>query len=331
MANDFIFIDTTFASIKGIRKMRSIIITGATNGIGYECAIQMARIAPNEQIVIACRNQQAGREVIQNIKKRVGHENIICLPLDLESLRSVREFAALFSKQSGNRIIALVNNAGIQNIAKTKFTKDGFESTFGTNHIGPFYLTLLLLPWMDDDGSITFTASGVHDPLQKTGIEPPIYTSDKDLAFPKETTENESITGKRRYSTSKLCNILMTYELQRRLVNTNIRVNAFDPGMVPGTGLARTYPPIMQFAWKNVMPVLAWFKHNVNTPQNSGRRLANLAYSEQYKKCKGKYFEGEKEIRSSTDSYNTAFQKDLWQSSIELIGIKPEETSIPIF
>ncbi|MDB5283645.1 MAG: hypothetical protein JWO06_2720 [Bacteroidota bacterium] len=311
--------------------MKSIIITGATNGIGYKCAIQLAKIATNEQIIIACRNQQAGKKVIQTIKQKTGHKNIICLPLDLESLQSIREFTTKFSSQSHNKIIALINNAGIQNIAAIKFTKDGFESTFGTNHIGPFYLTLLLLPYMDFNGSITFTASGVHDPMQKTGIAPPIYTNGKDLAFPKETNEKENIAGQRRYSTSKLCNILTTYLLQRKLSPSNIRVNAFDPGMVPGTGLARTYPPLLQFAWKNIMPLLTWFKHNVNTAQKSGTRLANLAYSEQYKNYRGKYFEGDKEIKSSTDSYNTIFQNDLWQSGIELTGIKPGETSISLF
>jgi len=310
--------------------MKSIIITGATNGIGYECAMRLAKIAPNEQIVIACRNPKAGRETIQHITRKTGHKNIICLPLDLESLRSVREFSVQFSKQPCNKIAALINNAGIQNVAETKFTKDGFESTFGTNHIGPFFLTLLLLPFMDDNASITFTASGVHDPLQKSGIEPPVFTNGKDLAFPKGTNEKVNIIGQRRYSTSKLCNVLTTYELQRRLINTKIRVNAFDPGMVPGTGLARTYPPLLQFAWRNIMPLLVYFRSNVNTPQNSGRRLANLAYSEAYKSYRGKYFEGEKEIKSSAISYNTAFQNELWQSSVELTGIKEEETSVSL-
>jgi len=113
--------------------MKSIIITGATGGIGFECALHLARIAPNEQIVIACRNQQAGSEVIQKITKQTAHKNIICLPLDLESLQSVRDFKVLFSKQPHNKIIALINNAGIQNTRATEYTKDGFETTFAVN------------------------------------------------------------------------------------------------------------------------------------------------------------------------------------------------------
>ena len=75
------------------------------------------------------------------------------------------------------------------------------------------------------------------------------------------------------------------------------------------------------------MPMLTWFMRNVNTAQNSGKRLANLAYADEYKPSRGKYFEGAKEIKSSTDSYNREFQNTLWKTSVELIGIKQNETS----
>ncbi|MGI4751909.1 MAG: SDR family NAD(P)-dependent oxidoreductase [Janthinobacterium lividum] len=308
--------------------MKTIILTGATSGIGFECAMNLAKIAHNEQIILACRNLEAGKKVIHKIEQQTGHKHLQCMLLDLESLQSIRDFVTQLSKQADNRIISLINNAGIQIITETQHTKDGFESTFGVNHLASFYLTLLLIPFMDQNGSITFTASGVHDPKQKTSIEPPAFKPAKELAYPKETTEKLNITGQRRYSTSKLCNILTTYELQRRLANTNIRVNAFDPGMVPGTGLARTYSPVLRFVWNNVFPLLRFFMHNVNTAQDSGKRLADLAYANQYKNIKGKYFEGTKEIESSADSYNQDFQQQLWNGSLELLGIKDNETTI---
>ena len=309
--------------------MKSIIITGATSGIGYECAIQIAKLAINEQIILACRNLKTGNKTIETIKHKTGHKNIICLPLDLESLESIREFKKQFEK-TGTKISTLINNAGLQNVDKTKYTKDGIEQTFGVNHLAPFYLTLLLIPYLAEDASITFTASGTHDPDQKSGMPAPEFKEAKLLAYPVETDETKIKVGQRRYATSKLCNILTTYELQKRLANTKIRVNAFDTGLVPGTGLARNYPPVLKFISDYVFKALIVFVHNVNTAQNSGKRLANFAYSDKYKSAKGKYFEGEKEIKSSTDSYNKELQKNLWESSIELLGVTQNETSISL-
>ncbi len=309
--------------------MKSIIITGATSGIGYECALETARVAPNEQIIIACRNLPSGNKVIATIKKKTGHSNIICLPLDLNSLQSVREFKAHFAK-TNTQISTLINNAGLQIVGKTQYTKDGFEETFGVNHLNPLYLTLLLLPHFTNDGCIVFTASGTHDPKQKTGMPAPAFKEPHELAFPKESNDALLSTGQVRYTTSKLCNVMTVYELQRRLSNTGIRVNAFDPGFVPGTGLARTYSPFLKFVSKYVLRVLILFHHNVNTAGKSGKRLAHLACSDKYKNVFGKYFEGAKEIKSSTDSYNVDYQNKLWHSSIELVGIKQEETIVPI-
>ena len=206
----------------------------------------------------------------------------------------------------------------MQNIGETQYTTDGFEQTFGVNHLGAFALTMQLLPSMKNDGHITFTSSETHDPALKTPIEPPIYTSAQELAYPKETSEKRNLVGQRRYSTSKLCNIMTTYELQERLKHTKIRVNAYDPGLTPGTGLARTYTPVMRFLWKNVFPVLTLFKSNIHTPAQAGKNLANLAYSEKYKDLKEIYFSDGKVVKTSVDSYNRSFQKDLWNGSLDL-------------
>lgn len=310
--------------------MKSVIITGANSGIGFECAMQMSKLAPNDQIILACRNIQAGNEAIQKIKQKTNHKNLICLPLNLASLQSIRDFKTTFLKLPNPAITALVNNAGLQNISKTAYTKEGFEITFGTNHLGGFYLTLLLLPYIEKNGSITFTASDTHDPATKTGIEPPVFTTGKELAFPKETSEKENIVGQRRYSTSKLCNVLTTYVLHERLADKNIRVNAFDPGLTPGTGLAKSYPALLRFVWKNIMPMMSYFRKNISSPATSGSRLANLAFSKELRQLNGIYYSHGKVAKSSTDSYSKAYQAELWKSSIELTGIQQQDTTISL-
>ncbi len=298
--------------------MDSIIITGATSGIGFECALQMAQIAKNEQIIVPARNIGAGKDIIEKIKTKTGYKNLKCLELDLASLESIRKFSESFAKEKNNTISILINNAGVQNIGETQYTANGFEQTFGINHLGSFALTMQLLPFMKNDSHITFTSSETHDPALKTPIEPPIYKSAQELAYPKETFEKPNIVGQRRYSTSKLCNIMTTYELQERLKHTNIRVNAYDPGLTPGTGLARTYTPVMRFLWKNVFPILTLIKSNIHTPAQAGKNLANLAYSEKYKDLKGIYFSDGKVVKTSVDSYSKVFQRDLWNGSLEL-------------
>jgi NAD(P)-dependent dehydrogenase (short-subunit alcohol dehydrogenase family) len=309
--------------------MKSIIITGANSGIGFECALEMAKIAPNEQIILACRNVELGNQAIQKIKRKTNHRNIICLPLDLASLQSVRDFKTAISKLP-NPVITLINNAGAI-FNKFEYTKDGFEMTFGTNHLGGFYLTLILLPYIDDSGSITFTASDTHDPAKKTGAEPPNYITARDLAFPKVKSEKVTIKDtQRRYSTSKLCNVLTTYILQEKLLNTNIRVNAFDPGLTPGTGLIRFIPAPVRFFLYLIFRVQMLYRHNTNLPKKSGSSLANLSYAKEFRNLKGIYFSDGKVTKSSRDSYNKYLQKDLWKSSIKLTGIKMEDTNIQL-
>ncbi|VXD11282.1 SDR family NAD(P)-dependent oxidoreductase [Marinoscillum sp. 108] len=319
MAKVFAFEVLKFASsFNKSKNMDSIIITGATSGIGFHCALQMARIAKNEQIIIPARNVRAGKEVVERIKDKTGHKNLKCLELDLASLQSISQFSEILAKEKRLSISILINNAGVQNIGETQYTANGFERTFGVNHLGAFALTIQLLSLIKDDGHITFTSSETHDPALKTPIEPPIYTSAHELAFPTETFEKQNTVGQRRYSTSKLCNIMTTYALQERLKHTNIRVNAYDPGLTPGTGLARTYTPVMRFLWKNIFPVLTLFKSNIHTPAQAGRNLANLAYAERYNDLRGIYFSDGKVFKTSVDSYNKDFQKDLWSGSLEL-------------
>ncbi|ULO10205.1 SDR family NAD(P)-dependent oxidoreductase [Paenibacillus sp. 19GGS1-52] len=305
---------------------KTFIITGGNTGLGYACAKNIAKDNKKNQIVIACRNATKAQEAVNSLIKETGNDNIISLELDLSSIESVRDFVIRFSDAKLPPLYAIVCNAGIQVVNKAQYTKDGFELTFGVNHPGHFLLVNLLLENISDAGRIVFVSSGTHDPLQKTGMPEPKYENARLLAYPKEmgSKEETGSIGRRSYTTSKLCNIYCTYELAERITqqtNKNITVNAFDPGLMPGTGLARSYSPFLRFVSKYILSLLILVHPKVHTIGKSGKALASLVTKPELDTTTGKYFEGTKEIKSSVLSYNKENRKDLWRTSVELTAL----------
>lgn len=314
---------------------KTIIITGGNSGLGYACAKNIAKANKNNHVILACRNAAKAKEAVNLLIKETNNNNITFLELDLESLESVRNFVSQFLVSDYPPLHALVCNAGLIMVDKTYYTKDGFESTFGINHLGHFLLANMLLEKMSDTGRIVFVSSGTHDPAQKTIVATPVYENARLLAYPKEMSKDENMltVGQRRYSTSKLCNIYCAYELSERIseqTNKNITVNAFNPGQMPGTGFSRTFPPFMRFLSKHILPVFAPFHSNIKTPDKSGKALASLVINPELNETTGKYFDGTKEIKSSELSYNKDNRKDLWRTSVELTKLKKTETILSL-
>lgn len=309
---------------------KTIIITGGNSGLGYECAQNIAKTNKDTYIVLACRNSDKTMSAVNSLINSTGNRNISKLEIDLSSLESVRNFVKIFTDSKFPPLYAIVCNAGIQIVNGTRYTEDGFELTFGVNHLGHFLLVNMLLEKMDN-GRVVFVSSDTHDPAQKTGMPEPVYNKAELLAYPNRS--EISLSGTARYTTSKLCNIYCTYELAERIrsqTNKNITVNAFNPGMMPGTGLARDYSPFLKFMWKYIMPIMILFQKNVNTVKKSGRALASLITNDELDNVSGKYFDGTKEIGSSKLSYNLENQNDLWRTSVELVQLKQNETIITI-
>src|SRR5271154_6378344 len=235
------------------QKRRSMIVTGGNNGLGFQCARFIGSEDPDAMAVLACRNVTAGIVAKAELKKR-GIAAAV-LPLDLASLASVREFVDLFRVSRWPPLAGLVCNTGLQNVGTPQRTVDGFETTFAVNHLGHFLLANLLLPDFVADSRITFVSSGAHDPAEKSGTPAPRYEKATAVA---EDFEPGGAAGRRRYTTSKLCNIYCTYELVRRLEAADaprlrsIRANGIDPGLMPGTGLVRTYAAPIRFLWSYV-------------------------------------------------------------------------------
>lgn len=316
---------------------KSIIITGGNTGLGFECAYNIALSGQNWHIILACRNPEKAKEAVNKLIAKTGNSNISTIELDLASLTSIRNFTNDFSKAGLPSLHAIVCNAGLT-IIGTTYTQDGFEMTFGVNHLGHFLLVNLLLKYMAEPGRIVFVSSGIHDPSSLehvTRMPAPIYINASTLAYPDSDSAEESDfhIGMLRYSTSKLCNIYCSYELADRIkkeTGKNIIVNAFDPGLMPGTGLARQAPPVVFFVWKYILPIITLLPINANTPKKSGKSLASLVINPKFYNVTGKYFQGKKEKKSSNLSYNKENALDLWNTSVKLIRLAKNETILSI-
>ncbi|MDT5360741.1 MAG: hypothetical protein QOC69_2503 [Mycobacterium sp.] len=304
--------------------MKTAIITGAGAGLGLECARALLDTDPSWHVVLAVRNPPRGADAVTLLG---APDRCTVIEVDLASLASVRTFVQnVRAATELPPIQAIVCNAGVQVISGTQATVDGFEMTFGVNHLGHFAMVQGLLDTpLASPARIVVVSSGTHDPSKFTGMPNARYTTAADLAQPTAGPDESSVdAGRRRYTTSKLCNVLFAYELDRRLDHGRhgITVTAFDPGLMPGSGLARDYPPLQQLAWRYLLPALR-FLPGVRSTRTSGRYLAALAADPRFDGVTGTYFAGPKPIRSSADSYDGDKARDLWETSERLLTPVP--------
>jgi len=298
--------------------MKTAIITGASSGLGLECARALLRSDPSWHIALGVRDTGRGAEAVKQLGEP---QRCTVMRMDLASLTSVRAFVENVRAATLPSLHAIVCNAGIQVVSGTERTQDGLELTFGVNHLGHFALVQGLLGELAHPARILVVSSGTHDPSKRTGMPDPRYTSAADLAYPH--AQQSADDGRRRYTTSKLCNVLFTYELDRRLGDgPGVTVNAFDPGLMPGSGLARDYPPLQRLAWRYLLPALRVLP-GVRSTRTSGRYLAALANDARFDGVSGEYFDGLRPIESSADSYDRDKALDLWETSEELLTHAP--------
>ena len=301
-----------------------VVITGSTAGLGYHCAQFLAKSSSVTCVILACRNTIAANKAADEIRaastSNSEPKNIIVLPepCDLSDLKSVRAYSiALKVWLAGRQISALVNNAGIGGTLKHSKNAEGHEMIFATNHLGHFLLTILLLPSITD--CIINVSSEVHDPSTKT------YAPDPEIGYPRNNEEynikllageplegeNDATSGQRRYSRSKLCNVLFTNELAFRLsgnvpstldesVRTaalllpqkascnlpnakNIRCLSYNPGLMLDTSFASSsLGAAIGWIVYILVPVLRFtpLGHLMRTAPLSGGRLGRLALGE---------------------------------------------------
>lgn len=318
---------------------RTIVITGGHTGLGLATSRHILATTANTHLVWATRSPQTARQTATDLAS----DRISVLALDLASLDSVHHFADDLITRLHNGALpplgAVVCNAGIQFAGGQHQTREGIEQTFGVNHLAHFLLVNLLLPQLKPNGRIVVVSSGTHFDAPRIwqsalfGMPPARYVGAAALAqgeVPPGMDPDSSQASQFRYVTSKLCNLLFTYELDRRLraVGSTIAVTAFDPGLMPGTGLARANPSVGRWLWSNVMPILRVFD-GVNSVDTSGRNLARLAVDPAVEGVSGQYFEETKAVPSSEQSRRPELWTDLWNTSEQLTHLTVDKLIVP--
>lgn len=286
---------------------KTILITGATSGIGLEAATVLSE--KGAKIILPVRNLDKGSQVIQQIKHKVKSADITIMKLDISDFDSVRLFAAEFTKKY-SKLDLLLNNAGIMWTPQKEISKQGQESQFATNHLGHFLLTGLLLPLLKStpNSRVITQSSVLHKKGQGQNFEPTIYFDDLNFSNGFDT--------KKAYAQSKLANLLFTYELDRRLKNA--QVNSIATAAHPGytaTNLQKDAGFMMK-----VMNVLIAQKVDMGAlPILRAATEPNLKGAEYFGPTKMNEMKGYPGlVRSSDTSYDKNLAKKLWEISEKL-------------
>lgn len=288
---------------KAYMKDKRILITGATNGIGKAAALELANM--EAEVIIVGRNPQKTQRVLNELKITSGNHNMNMLIADLSSIEQIRQLADEFLTKYDS-LDVLINNAGAM-FSEYKQSKDGLEMTFALNHISYFLLTNLLLDKLKHtaqakgEARIINVSSGAHMAANK-GIKLDNLYEDKSY----------SMFG--AYGSSKLANILFTYELANRLEGSGVTVNALHPGFVD-SGFGNNTHGFISFMTGIMQRLVA------KSSEEGAETPVYLAASPEVKGITGKYWQNKQQTKSSKISYNHQQQLKLWEVSAEITGL----------
>lgn len=260
-------------------KEKNVLITGSTDGIGKQTAIDLAEMAAH--VVVHGRNKDKASLAAEEVKQKAGGANVEYVVGDLSSMEQIRKMSEDIHHRF-DKIDVLINNAGVYK-TEQELTEDGFEKTFAINHLSYYLLTGLLLDLINksDYARIVNVASMAHG---------------QDLDFDNLNGELY-YDGYDAYSRSKLCNIIFTYKLAQLLSKARITTNVLHPGVI-STKLLHV-----------------GFGSGGSEITQGSKTSVYLASSSDVEKVTGKYFSNSQETSSSPISYDLSIQDKLWDVS----------------
>lgn len=280
---------------------RVCLVTGGNRGIGWQVALGLADRGAT--VVIVGRDRRRGREAREEIRLKTGNDAVELMVADLAVQRQVRELAARFEERF-DALHVLVNNAGI--VARERsLTPDGIESTLAVNHLAPFLLTHELLDLMERTGGarIVNVSSEAH------------RRAELDLDDLQLEDDWDALLA---YANSKLCNILFTRELARRLQGTDIIANSMHPGLIR-TGLVDDYVANMGWWARVARPLL--LPLITSGPEDGARTAVWLAVSPRLDGVSGRYFVDRERREPSPAATDRQTALELWQLSARAVGL----------
>jgi NAD(P)-dependent dehydrogenase (short-subunit alcohol dehydrogenase family) len=274
---------------------KTYVITGANTGIGKVTAHELARRGAH--VILACRSAEKTAPVIEDIKRETSNDQIEYVSLDLGDLTSVRRCAEQLLAR-GTPIHGLINNAGLAGQRGT--TKDGFELAFGTNHLGHYLFTRLLLPRLEASG-----------PARVVNVASDAHYSAKLIDWDALRKPTRTTTAMKEYGVSKLANVLFTKELARRLEGKQVTTYAVHPGVVATD------------VWRRVPSPVRWIMHRfMATPEQGARPSLQCATAPELADETGRYYGKDgREKRPSRLAADEQLARELWTRSAEWTGL----------
>lgn len=266
-----------------------ILITGSTDGIGKQTALELANAG--HKVIIHGRNEKRALETVNEIKSLVNNASLDSVVADFSSTAEIERMAQEI-KSKYSSLDVLINNAGV--FLNKRMTNDkNIELTFMINHLAHFFLTYLLIDLLkkSSDARIINVSSIAHESAD---------FDENNIMLEK------NYSGYTAYANSKLYNLWFTYALNRRLENLNVKVYALHPGVI-STKLLH-----------------AGFRITGSPLSVGAETPVYLATSDEVKNLSGKYFVKKKPAKSSKLSYDERYQEKLWGYSIELLGLDRE-------